>query len=124
MVVWAWEDGSTSSWVIAGLSVVVVIAVSVLKFQRPGRKLREAGIPMWVLTLAVAAGFVGFFAIAVVGGPIAFVLTIYLFELRKRDGRAWTSTKAALRAVLQSIGIELAGGFVVVVLLLVGIFLF
>lgn len=123
IVFWAFEESSPFGWVIATLAFAIGIAASILKFKRPGRQLREAGIPGWVLVLAVMAGIVGFFAIAVVGGPLAFVLTIYLFELRKRDGTAWESTKTALKAIAQSIGIELAGGFGIVLLLLAGIWL-
>lgn len=123
VVFWAFEESTPFGWLIGGLALAAGIGASILKFQRPGRRLRESGIPMWVLVLAVGAGVVGFFAIPVLGGPIAFVLAIYLFELRKRDGRAWESTKTALKAIAQSIGIELAGGFTIVLLLLAGIWL-
>jgi ABC-type Fe3+ transport system permease subunit len=103
---------------------MVAVSASVLKYTRPGRRLREAGVPTWVLALAAAAGVVGFFVIPVVGAVIGFVLALYLFE-RARAGseQAWPSTKAALTAIAQSIGIELAGGFLILIVFLLGVFL-
>ena len=71
--------------------------------------MREAGVGRSTLVLAVVLAFVGFFVIPVIGGPIGFVLGIYLVELgHSRDAQtAWASTKAALRAVFLIMGIEL-----------------
>ncbi len=123
VVFWALEEDTTLGWTVAILALVAGTAATYLKYQRPGRRLKESGIPTWVLVLAVGAGIVGFFVIPVLGGPIAFVLTIYLFEMRKRDGRAWPSTLNALKAIAQSIGIEFAGGVAIVLLLAAGVWL-
>lgn len=123
MVLWAFEESTTLGWLLAGLAVTVGVTATVYKYLHPGRRLRGAGIPGWLLFVAVVAGVIGFFAIPIVGAPIAFVLAIYLFQLRKRDGNAWASTKTAIGAVLQSVGIELAGGFVITLLLIAGIWL-
>ena len=113
-----WAFVESSSWAWAVLMVVVGIAVSatVLKYLNPGRRLRAAGIPGWLLLTAAAAAFLGFFVVPVVGAPIGFVLSIYVFE-RRRKGKtaAWPSTKQALRAIAASIGIELAGAFLIAV---------
>jgi hypothetical protein len=71
-----------------------------------------AGVRTSTLLLAVLLGIVGFFVVPVVGGPLGFVLGIYLVELgRSRNASdAWRSTLAALRAVLLSMGIELLAG--------------
>jgi hypothetical protein len=70
----------------------------------------------------VLAGVVGLFAIPVVGAPIFFALAIYVFEraLRGKE-QAWPSTKTALKALLQSIGIELVGAFLIAVAFLSGV---
>lgn len=121
VVLWALVETSALGWLVAALCFVVAATASVLKYTRPGRRLREAGVPTWVLALAVAAGVVGFFAIPVIGAVIGFVATLYVFE-RARTGRerAWPSTKTALVAIAQSIGIELAGGVVIVAVFLTG----
>jgi uncharacterized protein YqgC (DUF456 family) len=121
VVLWAFVETSTLGWLVAAVCFVVAATASVLKYTRPGRRLRESGVPTWVLALAVAAGVVGFFAIPVIGAVIGFVATLYVFE-RARTGRerAWPSTKTALVAIAQSIGIELAGGVVIVAVFLTG----
>lgn len=118
---WAWEESTLTGWVVVSIVAALAVAASVFKYLSPGRRLRAAGIPGWVLLAAVLVGIVGLFAIPVVGAPIGFVATIYGFE-RARKGRAmaWPSTKSALRAVLTSIGIELAGGFSIAVVFFAG----
>lgn len=118
---WAFEESTAIGWAVFVVVVAVGVGATVLKYAFPHRRLREAGIPGWVLFVAVVAAVLGLFAIPVVGAPIGFVLTVYVFE-RARVGRsrAWPSTKTALRAVLTSTGIELAGGFVIFVVFLIG----
>ena len=97
------------------------MAATVLKYLHPGRRLKAAGIPHWLLLVSATAAVFGFFAIPVVGAPLAFVVSIYLFERRRRGkAKAWPSTKAALGAIATSIGIELAGAFVIAVIFFAG----
>lgn len=116
VLAWAAVERSGWAWLTAGAVAAVAVAATVLKYSHPGRRLRAADIPGWLLLLAATAAVVGFFVIPVVGAPLAFVSSIYLFE-RRRKGRtaAWPSTKVALRAVATSMGIELAGALVIVV---------
>ena len=89
---------------------------TILKYLSPGRQLKEAGVPGRVLTLALIVGMILFFPLPVVGGPLGFVATIYLFErMRVGPQQAWPSTRAAIKAVLQSIGIEMGGAFLIAV---------
>lgn len=113
VALWAFEESTFAGWIVLGLVVGLALAATVLKYVFPGRRLREVGIPRSVLLLAVVAGTIGFF-VFVVGAPLAFLLVIYLFE-RARVGseRAWSSTKAAVKALMTSVGIELAGGFLI-----------
>lgn len=121
---WAFEESSLEGWVLLGLVVTIALATSIFKYLSPGRRLKQAGIPGWLLLTAVLVAAVGLFVIPVVGAPIGFVLTIYLFERSRRGkDRAWPSTKTALRAVATSIGIELAGGFAIAVVYFGGILL-
>lgn len=117
VVLWAFEDGTTLGWVAAMGALVLTVAVTALKYLRPGRKLRQAGVSTKLLLLAVGAGVVGLFLIPVVGGPLLFVAAIYILQ-RSRVGseRAGQATRVALGAIAVSIGIELAGGFLIAAL--------
>lgn len=121
---WALEESSPLGWTVLLVSIALAMAASVLKYLFPGRRLREAGVPGWLVLVAVVVATVGLFLIPVVGAPIGFVVTVYLFE-RARHGaqRAWPSTRSALRAVLQSVGIELAGGFLIMATFAAGVLL-
>lgn len=121
VLVWAFEESNPIGWVVLTLVVAIAGAAMVFKYLHPGRQLRAAGLPGWLLFLAVTAATVGLFVIPVVGAPLFFVATIYVFE-RARRGRAqaWPSTKAAVRALVTSIGIELAGGFLIVIVFVAG----
>lgn len=119
--VWALEESSVFAWSVFGLVVGLAIAATVFKYLYPGRRLKKAGVPGWLLLTAVVVAIVGLFVIPVVGAPLGFVSTIYLFE-RSRKGKilAWPSTKAAMRAVVTSVGIELTGGFLITVVFFSG----
>lgn len=124
VILWAVAEGSPMGWVVAGVSVVVAGIATVLKFTRPGKRLREAGVPTRLLAVAGAAALVGFFVVPVAGAVLGFVLALYVFE-RARIGRerAWPSTKTALIAIAQAIGIELAGGLLILVVFVAAVFL-
>jgi uncharacterized protein YqgC (DUF456 family) len=121
VVLWALEESSPTGWIVLTLVVVIAVAAMVFKYLHPGRQLRAAGLPGWLLFLAVMAATVGLFVIPVIGAPLFFVATVYVFE-RARRGRAqaWPSTRAAIRALLTSIGIELAGGFLILIVFVAG----
>lgn len=122
VTLWAFAESTVTGWTVLGLVVVIAIVATILKYLRPGRQLKEAGIPAWLLLLAAVSAVLGLFMVPIVGAPLFFVVTIYLFELsRKGAAVAWPSTKRAVKAVLTSIGIELAGGFVITLLLIAGI---
>jgi uncharacterized protein YqgC (DUF456 family) len=110
IAVWAVPRNDTVGWTVLGLAVLVVVLGSVAKYLLPGRRLREAGVPMRTLALGGVLGLVGFFVIPVVGLFLGFVLGVYLGELGRLGdrSRAWPATKRALAAVGWSILIELA----------------
>lgn len=124
VTIWAFEKGTAVGWVVLGLVLALAATATILKYVFPHRRLREEGVPGRVLFVAMVVAVVGFFVIPVVGAPIGFILTIYIFErLRLGKSKAWPSTKTALKAVLASMGIELAGGFAIVIVFFVGVFL-
>jgi len=112
VLLWAWEVSTALGWWVFGISVVLYAAGVALQYLLPGRHLRRSGVGTATLLLALALGIVGFFVVPVVGGPLGFVLGIYLVEhSRSRNAAAaWASTKAALKAVFLSMGIELIAG--------------
>ncbi|MGL4175709.1 MAG: DUF456 domain-containing protein [Dermatophilaceae bacterium] len=125
VLVFAAVEGTTTGWLVFGASVVVAGAGWVLQYLVPGRRMRERGVSTPTLLLAVLLGVVGFFVIPVVGAIVGFVAGIYAVELvRGGDtGQAWTRTKHAAVAVAQSMGIELAAGFVIAGLYVTGVIL-
>lgn len=116
VVIWAFEESTPTAWVVMTLVILLAGIATVLKYMFPQKRLKEAGVPGWVLFLAVVVAIVGLFLIPVVGAPLGFVAAVYVFEWVRTDrDRAWPSTKVALKAVLASTGIELAGGFLITV---------
>jgi uncharacterized protein len=125
VLLWSWEASTTLGWWIFGICAVFYLGGVALQYLIPGRRLRRAGVKTSTLLLAVVLGIVGFFVIPVVGGPIGFVLGIYLVEhSRSRDRQtAWASTKTALKAVFLSIGIELIAGLAIATTWVAGVLL-
>ena len=123
MLVFALGAGSTTGWVLFGLSVVAAGAGAALQYLVPGRRMRQQGVRTSTLVLAVLLAVVGFVVIPVVGAVLGFVLGIWLVEVGRGAGRAqaWTRTRHAAFAVLQSVGIELVAGLVVAGLYVAGL---
>lgn len=121
VALWAFEESAVPGWVVLGLVLALAVGTSVVKYVFPGRRLKEEGVPGSVLLLAVLVAIVGLFAIPVVGAPLGFILTVYVFErMRRGKEQAWPSTKSAVRAAFTSIGIELAGGFLIAIVFFAG----
>ncbi len=125
VLIWAFDTGTSLGWTVFGLSAVLYLAGVALQYLVPGRRLKEAGVRTRTLLFAVALGVVGFFVIPVVGGPLGFVLGIYLVELNRSHDRvvAWASTRSALKAVFLSLGIELLAGMAIATTWVVGVLL-
>jgi uncharacterized protein len=111
---WAFVKGGATAWAVAIAALVLAGIGTFIKYSIPKRKLNEVGIPNRTLLIATAVAIVGLFVIPVVGAPIGFVLTIYVFErIRVGAKQAWPATKTSLGAVATSIGIELATGLII-----------
>ena len=124
ILVWAWELGSATAWVVFGVAAAVLVLGGVVKYLVPNRRLKGAGIPASTQWIGAALGIVGFFVIPVVGLVIGFVLGVYLAEYGRLGARAaWPSTKHALKAVGLSILIELAAGVVATFVWVAGVVL-
>lgn len=110
VLIWAAGHSGPFAWSIFGVCCVLAAAGYVVQILVPGRQLSRAGVPRSSSFFGVALAIVGFFVIPVVGLFIGFVLGVYAAEhARLRDSQAaWLATKAATRAALTSVGIELA----------------
>lgn len=108
VLVWAWDVGSTTSWIVFAVATAFIVLGNVVKYVVPGRRLKANEIPNSTLLLGSVLGIVGFFVIPVIGLVVGFVLGVYLAELRRVGvDLAWPATKHALKAVGLSILIEL-----------------
>ena len=123
VLVWAISTGGGIAWTVFAVAAAVYATGVAAQFLLPGRRLKAQGVGMGTLMLAVLGGIVGFFVIPVVGAFAGFVLAIFLVELSRSRSRehAWTRTKAALRAIVHSMGIELMTAFAITVILVVGV---
>jgi hypothetical protein len=117
VTLWAVIEQSVAGWVALALAIAIGGMVTVLKYLHPGRRLRGIGIPTSRLLIALGVGVVGFFLIPVVGALVGFALAIYALErIRVGPQQARASAIETLKAIGLSIGIELAGGFLITAL--------
>jgi uncharacterized protein YqgC (DUF456 family) len=124
VLVWAWQVGGATAWVVFAVAAAVLVAGAVVKYVVPNRRLKDAGIPASTQWIGAGLGVVGFFVIPVVGLFIGFVLGVYLAEYHRLGGKAaWPSTRHALKAVGVSILIELAAGLVATFVWVTGVVL-
>lgn len=125
VLIWALDESSAGGWVVFAICVLLYAAGLTLQFLIPGRRMKAAGVATSTLFIGLLVGIVGFFVVPVIGGPLGFVLGIYLVEMSRSQDRtrAWASTKAALTGVLHSMGIELCAGLGILTTWIVGVVL-
>ncbi|MGA8045683.1 MAG: DUF456 domain-containing protein [Dermatophilaceae bacterium] len=123
VLIWAIATGGTTAWAVFGAAAVVYALGVAAQFLIPGRRLKSQGVGMGTMVAAIVCAIVGFFVIPVIGAFVGFVLGIFAVEAtRSRDRQqAWARTKAALRAIVHSMGIELATAFFIAVIFTVGV---
>jgi uncharacterized protein YqgC (DUF456 family) len=122
VLVWAWTTGGATAWTVFAVATALVAVGAVVKYTVPGRRLEVAGIPASTQWVGVALGLVGFFVVPVVGLFLGFVLGVYLAELRRVGSvGAWPSTVQSLKAVGQSILIELVAAALATLAWVVGV---
>lgn len=122
LVFWGFQIGSTTGWTFALVGLALVVAGQVIKYVVPGRHMKSAGVPNSTLLLGALFGVIGFFVVPVVGMFIGFPIGVYVAEFGRvgRDA-AWPSTKAAIKAVLASMAIELAAGLAATLVWVAGV---
>jgi uncharacterized protein YqgC (DUF456 family) len=115
VLLWALGRHDAVAWTTLAIATVLAAGGTAAKYALPGRRLREAGVPVSSILLGGVLGVVGFFVVPVIGAVLGFVLGVYLAE-RLRLGRgvpAWPSARSTLAAVGWSIAIELLAGLLV-----------
>ena len=121
VLVWAFDEGSTTAWLCAAGACALLAAGAVVKYAVPGKRLRRAGVPTSTLLLGAVLAVVGFFVVPVIGAFLGFVLGVYLVEVRRLGSRqAWPATRSALGAVGLSLLIELVAALLAAVVWLGG----
>lgn len=126
ILVWALFEQSTVAWVALGIVTVILGAALLVKYLWPTRRMQRAGVRTWTLVAGAILGIVGFFVIPVVGLVLGFVLGVYLAEYAQRRDhrRAWASTVHAIKGVVLSVGVELAGALLATVVWVIAVLAF
>ena len=121
--VWAASVHTTGAWVVLGAVTALAALGIVLKYVLPGRRMQGGGVGTLTMVAGVVLGLVGFFVVPVVGGVLGFVLGVYLAEVARLRGvaAAWPATLAALKAVGLGLLVELATGFAMAGIWVVGL---
>ncbi|MBG6184199.1 uncharacterized protein YqgC (DUF456 family) [Arthrobacter sp. CAN_A214] len=116
LLLWAFSVGSPAGWVVFGVGSAFALAGLVAGVVLTGRTLQRRRIPARSITIGLAAGVVGMFAIPVVGLFVGFALGLFGSEyLRLRSFRpALESSVHALKAagwgILAELGLAFAAG--------------
>lgn len=125
VAVWAifGDVDSAGRWVVLAVATMVAALGIVVKYAWPGRNLKRSGVPSLSLLAGGALGLVGFFVVPIVGLVIGFVLGVFLAErIRLGDfGKAWPSTKHALKAAGLAMLIELATALAIAAIWVAGL---
>lgn len=123
VAVWAVPRNDVVGWTVLAAALGVALLGTVVKYLLPGRALRAAGVPGRSLVAGAVLGVVGFFVVPLLGLFLGFVAGVYLAELARlgEHGRAWPSTRQAVRAVGWSVLIELAAGLLAAAVWIVGL---
>jgi uncharacterized protein YqgC (DUF456 family) len=105
----------TGRWVVLGFATIVGLVGLVAQYAWPGKRLKQAGVPATTLMVGGLLGIIGFCVLPVLGLPVGFVAGVYLAEqIRMREaGRAWQSTKHALKAAGLYMLIEIASAITI-----------
>ena len=115
VLVWAYEVGTSASWVVFGIATALALCGVLLQYLIPGRRMAKAGVTTSSTLAGALLAVVGFFVVPVVGAFLGFPLGIYLAERIKlgTHAGAWSSTRQALKAIGLSMGIELLTGLAI-----------
>lgn len=108
-------------WVMFAIMTVLMVAGSFADNVLMGTQAHKQGAPWWVILLALVAAIAGNFALPIIGGILAALLTLFLIEwLRRRDARqALTSMKGMIVGCGWAVVIRVIIGLVMIGLWLI-----
>ncbi|OBK94065.1 hypothetical protein A5645_17495 [Mycobacterium asiaticum] len=125
IAVWAVVENNITAWVTLGVVAALLGVATLIKYAWPVKRMRAADVRTLSLAAGAGLGIIGFVVIPVIGLLIGFVSGVYLAELAGRGDQrlAWTSTKHAVKGVMLSTGVELAGALLATVAWALGVYL-
>ncbi len=105
----------TLGWIMFALITIFMIVGSVVDNLLMGKKAVDTGAPWWVVLIALVAGFIGNFALPIIGGIIAALLALFLIEWARRKNRS--EALAAMKSM------ALGWGWAFVIRFIMGLFM-
>jgi len=123
IAVWAVLVHTTVSWVVLGIAATLFVAAEIIKFTWPVKRMRRAEVATRSLLVGGVLGVIGFFVIPVLGMALGFMLGVYVAEYmsRRSTRQAWASTVHAVKAIVLSMGVELAAALASTLAWVVGV---
>jgi len=106
---------STLGWIMFALITVLMIVGSLVDNFLMGKKAYDTGAPWWVVLIALVAGFLGNFALPIIGGIIAALLTLFLIEWARRKN--WREALTSMK------GMAFGCGWAFVIRFIMGLFM-
>lgn len=112
---WGLYTGSVLGYTVTAVVTALALGGAVLQYAVPGRRLKQAGLPLLTTVLGLVGAVAGFVFIPVLGLPLGFVLGIYLGQVVHLGGaaEAWPSTRTALGAVAVGMAVEAGAAFLI-----------
>lgn len=107
---WAASEHSGPTWALLAGATGVLALGQVVVWLMPSRRIRDSGVGWRTVMSAGRAAVLGFFLFPVLGGPLAFVGTIYTHERLRLGGghrATWSATRRVMRTVGNSVLVEL-----------------
>jgi uncharacterized protein YqgC (DUF456 family) len=103
--------------VVLAVAATLFVAAEVIKFIWPMQRMKRADVSTRSLVVGAILGVIGFFVIPVLGMAIGFVLGVFVSEYAAlhNGGRAWESTKHAIKGVALAMGVELTAALLAAV---------
>ena len=109
VIIWAVALGyglvagfGTLGWIMFAIMTVLMISGSVIDNILMGTQAHKEGAPWWSVLLALIAAIAGNFALPIIGGVLAALLTLFVVEwLRRKD---WSKAQTSMRGMLIGCG--------------------
>ena len=92
----------TLGWIMFAIMIVLMISGSVIDNILMGTQAHKEGAPWWAILLALIAAIAGNFALPIIGGLLAALLTLFVVEwIRRKD---WRKALISMRGMLIGCG--------------------